>query len=104
MSIFPLLADTASKCSKGKVLTLGLLVCIVFLLASVWVVAYNFVPGGTFARERNDTIMIIAMLLMGKASPFLYFLLHYIGYFLLSVFLIKLLFSLFYFPSGSLGT
>lgn len=65
MSIFATLVNLASQCDKGKVLTIGLLTAVIFLLASVWVVAYNFVPGGTVAREKNDLIMIIVMVLLG---------------------------------------
>ena len=68
MSIFPAIVSLTMKCDKGKVLTVGLLFAIILLLASVWVVAYNFVPGGTIAREKNDMIMIIAMVFMGKFS------------------------------------
>ena len=66
MSLFPRIANQVSKCSKGKCLTLSLLVCVVFLLASVWVVAFNFVPGGVYTRERNDLILAIAIILMGE--------------------------------------
>ena len=68
MSIFPTLVSLAGKCDKGKVLTVGLLTAVILLLASVWVVAYNFVPGGTLARERNDIIMIIVMVLLGELA------------------------------------
>ena len=64
-AVFPTLASLTSKCSKGKVLTLSLLVAVILLLASVWTVAYNFVPGGTVTRERNDSILIIVMILIG---------------------------------------
>ena len=70
MSIFPTLVNLASKCNKGKVLTVGLLFAVILLLASVWVVAYNFVPGGSLTREKNDIIMIIVMVFLGKFAYF----------------------------------
>ena len=60
------------KCEKGKALTVGLLFAVVLLLASVWVVAYNFVPGGTLTREKNDIIMIVAMVAIGKFLVFVF--------------------------------
>jgi len=67
-SVFPTLVSLIYQCKKGKTLTTGLLFSIVLLLASVWVVAYNFVPGGTLTREKNDIIMIVAMVAIGFSS------------------------------------
>eukprot|EP00794_Sanderia_malayensis_P007604 gene7604-8444_t len=67
MSVFPRVTNQVSKCNKGKCLTLAVLTCIIFLLASVWVVAYNFVPGGVFTRERNDMVLAVAIVLIGLA-------------------------------------
>ena len=69
-SIFPTVVNLANKCDKGKVLTIGLLFAVILLLASVWVVAYNFVPGGTLTREKNDIIMITVMVFLGKFAYF----------------------------------
>ena len=67
MSVFPRIANQLSACSKTKALSLALLICVIFLLASVWVVAYNFVPGGVYTRERNDVILITSLVLIGMA-------------------------------------
>ena len=71
-SVFPTLVNLMYKCEKGKALTVGLLFAVVLLLASVWVVAYNFVPGGTLTREKNDIIMIVAMVAIGKFLVFVF--------------------------------
>jgi hypothetical protein len=46
-------------------LTLANIVYIVLTLGSVWVVAYNFVPGGEYTRERTDVLVGIAMAFIG---------------------------------------
>ncbi|XP_028401694.1 PGAP2-interacting protein-like [Dendronephthya gigantea] len=65
MSIWPLMADKLARCNPGSTLPLAMGLYIVLILASVWVVAFNFVPGGEFTRERTGTLMAITMLLIG---------------------------------------
>jgi endonuclease/exonuclease/phosphatase family metal-dependent hydrolase len=49
-------------------LTLTFFVYIVYMLAAIWVVAYNFVPiGGTVAREQTGPLM--AVVLVGVGLP-----------------------------------
>lgn len=44
----------------------------IFVLASVWTVAYAFVPGGVYLREKTDVILGGVMLLLGLAILDLY--------------------------------
>ena len=66
MSIWPLMADKLARCTPGLSLSIAMALYIVLILASVWVVAFNFVPGGEFTRERTDILMAVTMLLIGE--------------------------------------
>ena len=66
MSIWPLMADKLARCTPGSTLPVAMGLYIVLILASVWVVAFNFVPGGELTRERTDILMAITMLLIGE--------------------------------------
>lgn len=66
MSIWPYMADKLVRCSSGSTLPVAMGLYIVLILASVWVVAFNFVPGGEFTRERTDLLMAITMLIIGE--------------------------------------
>lgn len=68
MSIWPAMIDRVFSRPAARTLSLGMLVYIVLMLASVWVVAYNFVPGGEFARERTHVLLAITMLFIGMLS------------------------------------
>lgn len=62
MSVFPHVISSAA--STGKVgrtyFTAWLVVCLLDL-ANVWTVAYAFVPGGVYLRERTDLVLIAQM-------------------------------------------
>lgn len=66
MSIWPLMADKLARCNPGSTLLVAMGLYIILILASVWVVAFNFVPGGEFTRERTDILMAVTMLLIGE--------------------------------------
>lgn len=68
MSLWPLLAKRVANFPPHKVLPLAMLVAIFYMLLSVWVVAYNFVPGGTLTRERTDVMLIMLVLSCGMSS------------------------------------
>ncbi|KAJ2746155.1 Protein cwh43 [Coemansia sp. BCRC 34301] len=51
-----------ARCPPGRTLGAGLLWYNVLVLAHVWVVAYEFVPGGPLLRERTWVVMLATML------------------------------------------
>ena len=68
MSLWPMLSKRFVSHSPGKAIPLAMSVCFVLVLLSVWVVAYNFVPGGIITRERSDAMLILTTLMIGFAS------------------------------------
>ena len=55
MSIIPLVFSRVSETENvGRVYFTAFLVTIIIYLASTWTVAYAFVPGGVYLRERTD--------------------------------------------------
>ncbi|KAJ1678460.1 Protein cwh43 [Spiromyces aspiralis] len=58
---FPILQAVA-RCPPGRTFALGFLVYNLLVLAHVWVVAYEFVPGGPLLRERTWFVMLVMML------------------------------------------
>ncbi|KAJ2434425.1 Protein cwh43, partial [Coemansia sp. RSA 2424] len=52
----------AARCPPGRTLGAALLWYNVLVLAHVWVVAYEFVPGGPLLRERTWVVMLATML------------------------------------------
>lgn len=67
MSIWPAMIDRLFSRPVGCTMVLANLVYILCLLASVWVVAYNFVPGGEYTRERTHVLLSIVMVFIGLA-------------------------------------
>ncbi|KAJ2892424.1 Protein cwh43, partial [Coemansia aciculifera] len=51
-----------ARCPAGRTLGAGLMWYNVLVLAHVWVVAYEFVPGGPLLRERTWVVMLATML------------------------------------------
>ena len=68
MSLWPMLSKRFINHSPGKAIPLARTVCFLLVMLSVWVVAYNFVPGGTLTRERSDGMLILTTLMIGFAS------------------------------------
>ena len=66
MSIWPAMIDRLFCRPVARTLTLANLVYIVLTLGTVWVVAFNFVPGGEYTRERTHVLLGITMVLIGK--------------------------------------
>ncbi|RCH91266.1 hypothetical protein CU098_007560, partial [Rhizopus stolonifer] len=65
LSIMPALIRGISTQPPFKTMLISFLTYIVLCLAHVWVVAYEFVPGGVYARERTDAILVTLMALTG---------------------------------------
>ncbi|KAK8100997.1 calcofluor white hypersensitive protein [Apiospora kogelbergensis] len=55
----------AAKRSPAATFGLGFFFYNIMVLFHVWVVAYAFVPGGSYVREHTDWVMITMMLLIG---------------------------------------
>ena len=68
MSLWPHMVKRLTAFPVGKALSFAILTFIVLFLLSAWVVAYNFVPGGTVTRERTDVLLVITVLLIGLGS------------------------------------
>jgi hypothetical protein len=65
VSITPALIRGISTQPPFKTLFTSFMVYNILCLAHVWVVAYEFVPGGVYARERTDAILTALMFLIG---------------------------------------
>lgn len=68
MSLWPVMAKRVTNLPPHKVIPLAMLVNVFFLLLSVWIVAYNFVPGGVITRERMDVMLVMLVLSCGLGS------------------------------------
>ena len=68
MSLWPLLAKRVVNFPPHRILPVAMLVTIFYIVLSAWVVAYNFVPGGTLTRERTDVMLIMLVLSCGLGS------------------------------------
>ncbi|KAJ7284841.1 Frag1/DRAM/Sfk1 family-domain-containing protein [Mycena rebaudengoi] len=73
MSVIPVVLRRTSSVlgtngqSMGKVYFTAMLVYCLLGLASVWTVAYAFVPGGVYLRERTDLVMILQIACLSLA-------------------------------------
>ena len=65
MSMQPTIFSKLYQAPKQKTLSVAMLAHIVLILASVWTVAYNFVPGGEYTRERIQYVVAVAMCFLG---------------------------------------
>ncbi|KAI4527715.1 hypothetical protein K525DRAFT_231653 [Schizophyllum commune Loenen D] len=73
-SLVPCIVSRAASTGKpGRTLGLAMFVYILFILASVWTVAYAFVPGGIYLRERTDLVMIAQTALLASTLAFSYY-------------------------------
>ena len=68
MSLWPMLSKRLVNFNPGKAIPLAMTCCFALVLLSVWVVAYNFVPGGIVTRERSDAMLLLTVLMIGFAS------------------------------------
>lgn len=63
-SLGPLIGQAVAGYNIAALFSLSFLFSIVISLASVWIVAYAFVPGGPLLRERTDLIVIASVVLV----------------------------------------
>lgn len=64
-SLWPLLLKRIVAFPPHKLFVVAMGTYFFYLVLSVWVVAYNFVPGGVYTRERTDVMMIVMILCCG---------------------------------------
>ncbi|KAJ6513352.1 Frag1/DRAM/Sfk1 family-domain-containing protein [Mycena sanguinolenta] len=73
MSVIPVVLQRASAAagssweSTGKVYFTAMLVYCLLAAASIWTVAYAFVPGGIYLRERTDIVLVLQMACLSLA-------------------------------------
>ncbi|KAG7089727.1 hypothetical protein E1B28_011382 [Marasmius oreades] len=68
MSITPLVIVRASRTKAvARTYFTAMLVYCLLMLAAIWTVAYAFVPGGPYLRERTDLVTIAQMLCLSLA-------------------------------------
>lgn len=65
ISITPAIIRGISTQPTFKTMFSSFMIYNILCLAHVWVVAYEFVPGGVYARERTDVILFTLMVLTG---------------------------------------
>ncbi|KAG1821921.1 Frag1/DRAM/Sfk1 family-domain-containing protein [Suillus subaureus] len=59
MSLLPrIIQQSAQPTKAGRTYFTAFFVTVLFYLADVWTVAYAFVPGGPYLRERSDLVLI----------------------------------------------
>jgi len=67
-SLWPLLLKRIVAFPPHKVFVVAMGTYFFYLVLSVWVVAYNFVPGGEYTRERTDVMMFSVILCCGLGT------------------------------------
>ncbi|EGN98994.1 hypothetical protein SERLA73DRAFT_54796 [Serpula lacrymans var. lacrymans S7.3] len=68
MSLLPPVLQQAAAAGKvGRTYFTAFFVVIILDLASIWTVAYAFVPGGIYLRERTDIVLLSQILLLSPA-------------------------------------
>ncbi|KAF7728465.1 hypothetical protein EC973_006018 [Apophysomyces ossiformis] len=65
MSVMPALVKAIADHGPFKTMFTSFMIYNVLCLAHVWVVAYAFVPGGVYARERTNWVLASVMFLIG---------------------------------------
>ncbi|OAX36230.1 hypothetical protein K503DRAFT_867724 [Rhizopogon vinicolor AM-OR11-026] len=68
MSVLPsIIQQSTQQKMAGRTYFMAYFVTILFYLANVWTVAYAFVPGGAYLRERSDLVLIAQMVAISFA-------------------------------------
>lgn len=63
-SLAPLIGQAVAGYNTAALFSLSFLFSVLISLASVWIVAYAFVPGGPLLRERTDIVVISSVVLV----------------------------------------
>src|SRR5277367_681685 len=58
-SIWPVLVDQVTLSPPSRTMFVAALTWLVQILFSVWTVAYNFVPGGEYMREKSLWLVVV---------------------------------------------
>ncbi|ESP05150.1 hypothetical protein LOTGIDRAFT_208084 [Lottia gigantea] len=61
-SLWPKFINYYSRCPPARTTVVTMATYIAEILFSVWTVAFNFVPGGTYTRERSDILICIVLI------------------------------------------
>ena len=64
MSIWPEMMERLSRSRPTRSVCLLIIIYLIEMFFSVWTVAYNFVPGGVYTRERTDVTVFGVMILI----------------------------------------
>ena len=67
-SLWPHISRRLTHYPPGQALSVAILTWCTLCVASVWIVAYNFVPGGSLTRERTDVLIVVVVFLVALAS------------------------------------
>jgi len=67
-SLWPLLLRRVTAFQPHKLFAVAMPVYFGYILLSVWVVAYNFVPGGVVTRERTDVLLLVIIFCCGLGT------------------------------------
>ena len=67
-SLWPLLLKRIVAFPPHKIFVVAMGTYFFYVVLSVWVVAYNFVPGGVYTRERTDVMMLMVILCCGLGT------------------------------------
>lgn len=67
-SLWPHLTKRVIKYPPHRVIPIAMVVMFAYIVLSVWVVAFNFVPGGVFTRERTDVLLLLLVFSCGLGT------------------------------------
>ena len=65
LSVWPEMIERLSRCPPARSVSIFIIIYMIWTFFSVWTVAFNFVPGGVYTRERTDITVFGVMALIG---------------------------------------
>lgn len=66
-SLGPIIGQSIFGYNVVAIFSVAFFICILISLASIWIVAYAFVPGGPLLRERTDIVLSASLISLGLA-------------------------------------